>query len=170
MELHISSNDFDYITSIFEEAKARVPQVEGYCSINGTNALGKREYKVFVSKEDLTEAFKTPVTFGQMIDIMKQWPVGQRIYFQREDWQGTPEAVFLDGYYSKIPYISKCYMCPVSDDYYVDEDTGTTIDDIPYIPSFEDMIHKGWYVYNYKKEKKYMEDDGDMVDYGGYSM
>ena len=55
-------------------------------------------------------------------------------------------------------------------DYYVDEDTGTTIDDIPYIPSFEDMFHKGWYVYNYKKDKKYMEDDGDMVDYGGYSM
>ncbi|WP_022778284.1 hypothetical protein [Butyrivibrio sp. AE3009] len=188
MELHISSNDFDFITDIFEEAYERMEDVKGYCSLNGTTKEGEHYFGVNVEGKDFSKEMRTPVSFGQMLDMMKY--VGPNtIYFKRDDWEGNHEAVFLDNLCG-VHIISKCFLSDVCQgDGWVNVHTKLYTESIPYIPNYEDMFEHGWYVYKIKnhvvtQDDMYKEgddfddledfeeldnEDDEMVDFGGYS-
>lgn len=173
MELHISSNDFDYITDIFEIAHENLNYMKGYCSIKGTDKKGENHFSVFVNGKEFSDKMKRPVSFGEMLDIMKH-AGPNTMFFQREDWQGTPQAVFFDDRLGN-QIISKGIMQPVPGGDYVDYDTGLYQQEIPYIPNYEDFFSWGWCIYKIKNnvveepDDDFDEDDDDMVDYGGYS-
>ena len=190
MELHISSNDFEFITDIFEEAYERMEDVKGYCSLNGINKEGERYFGVNAEGKDFSKEMRTPVSFGQMLDMMKY--VGPNtIYFKRDDWEGNHEAVFLDSI-SGINLISKCFLSDVCQgDDWVNAYTNLYAGSIPFIPSYEDMFEHGWFIYkiqnhvvtqndmyegwdddsdeDYEEYEDFGDEDDEMVDYGGYS-
>lgn len=189
MELHISSNDFDFITDIFEEAYERMEDVRGYCSLSGTNKEGKHYFGVNVEGKDFSKKMRIPVSFGQMLDMMKH--VGPNtIYFKRDDWEGNHEAVFMDDFCG-VHIISKSFFSDICQgEGWVDAYTKLYTESIPYIPNYEDMFEHGWYIYKIKNHvvtqddmykecddddevfenhEEYEGGDDEMVDYGGYS-
>ena len=175
MELHISSNDFEYITDIYELAHERLDDLKGFCSIKGTKKDGQFNFSVYVNKKDITKAMKIPVSFGEMLDIMMNSPCEHRLYFQREDWQGTPKAIFMDSGFGGNYYISMCNGLSVSGGDSIDPETGIYYSFAPYIPTYEDFFDKGWCLYKVHSQKlidaedDFGDDEGEMVDYGGFS-
>ena len=59
------------------------------------NLKNQYEYKVFHGKDNITDKFPKRVTFGEMLNMMRQ-SNAQSLYFQREDWRGTHNFISLN--------------------------------------------------------------------------
>ena len=148
MELHISSDDATYITRVYEFAEDNIDTVDGYVSLNGIDRNGKHQHIVQVDRSDIGEQFPKRLTFGQMLDMMKQAGFHD-VYFQREDWRGTHNCVALNNSNVGELYIDIYY----EDDRYAKgyevkyEDGEVPIDCHPFIPTYADMFIHSWIIY-----------------------
>ena len=148
MELHISTDDATYLTSVYEFAEDNIDTVDGYISLNGIDRNGKHQHIVQVNRSSVGEQFPKRLTFGQMLDMMKQAGM-EEVYFQREDWRGTHNCVALNNSNVGELYIDIYY----EDDRYAKgyemkyEDGEVPIDCHPFIPTYADMFIHSWIVY-----------------------
>ena len=148
MELHISTDDATYLTSVYEFAEDNIDTVDGYISLNGIDRNGKHKHIVQVDRSSVGEQFPKRLTFGQMLDMMKQ-AGNEEIYFQREDWRGTHNCVALNNsnvgeLYIDIYYEDNRYAQGYEMKY---EDGEVPIDVHPFIPTYADMFIHSWIVY-----------------------
>lgn len=148
MELHISSDDATYITSVYEFAEDNIDTVDGYVMLNGTDRNGRHHQIVNVDRSDVGEQFPKRLTFGQMLDMMKQAGT-EEIYFQREDWRGTHNCLALNNsnvgeLYIDIYYEDNRYAKGYEMKY---QDGEVPIDCHPFIPTYADMFIHSWVVY-----------------------
>lgn len=149
MELHISSDDATFITGIYDYADDSLGSLDGYASVCGYDSNMKMQHKVIIDRSDVGDKFPKRMTFGQMLDMMKQAGT-TKIYFQREDWRGTHRCIALNNSNVKSLYIDEYY-----EETRVDKSSkpigvrknGVPFDKRPYIPSYEDMFTHSWIVY-----------------------
>ena len=153
MEVHISSDDRNFITNICNDVKDRLTDLRGYACFSGYNLKNQYEYKIFKGTDDLTEKFPKRITFGEMINLMFQ-SKGLRLYFQREDWRNTHNCIAMNNsqvseLYLEIFYEDNRYAKGHEQKY---EPNEIPIDSHPYIPTYDDMFRYSWVVYgdNYK--------------------
>ena len=57
MEVHISSDDRNFITNVCNAVADRLTKLKGYACVSGYNLKNQYEYKVFKGTDDLTEKF-----------------------------------------------------------------------------------------------------------------
>ena len=149
MELHISSDDATYITSVYEFAEDNLDTVDGYVSLYGTDRNGKLQHIVKVDRSNVGEQFPKRLTFGQMLDMMKQ-AGSTKVYFHREDWRDTHRCIALNNTNVKALYIDEYYeetrVDKASNPIKV-RNNGVPFDKRPYIPNYEDMFAHSWIVY-----------------------
>ena len=149
MELHISTDDATYLTSVYEFAEDNIDIVDGYVSLNGIDRNGKHQHIVQVNRSSVGEQFPKRLTFGQMLDMMKQ-AGSTKVYFQREDWRDTHRCIALNNTNVKALYIDEYYeetrVDKASNPIKV-RNNGVPFDKRPYIPNYEDMFAHSWIVY-----------------------
>ena len=153
MELHISSDDMSYITDVYNYAEDNLDRVDGYVSLSGYDINGNLQHHVNINHSDIGSQFPKHVTFGQMLDMMRQ--AGKtELYFQREDWRNTHNCITLNKdkageMYLEIFYEDNRYTKGQEQHYEVNE---IPLDSHPYIPTYSDMFRYSWVVYgdNYK--------------------
>ena len=148
MELHISTDDATYATSVYEFAEDNLDTVDGYVSLYGTDRNGKFQHIVKVDRSDVGNQFPKRFTFGQMLDMMKQAGT-EEVYFQREDWRGTHNCIALNNsnvgeLYIDIYYEDNRYAQGYEIKY---QDGEVPIDCHPFIPTYADMFIHSWVVY-----------------------
>lgn len=154
MELHVSSDDATFMTSVYEYVEDSLETVDGYVSLCGVDRNGKLQHKVMIDRTDVGSQFPKRLTFGQMLDMMKQ-AGKEKIYFQREDWRNTHQCVALNNFKPKNLYIDLYY-----ENDRLDKDSkplgvnrnGIPFDAHPFIPSYEDMFVYSWIVYKHDKK------------------
>lgn len=149
MELHISSDDVNYMTDLYEYAEDGLDTVDGYVSINGRDRNGKLNHIVQINRSSIGNQFPKRVTFGQMLDMLKS--VGSdELYFQREDWRGkTHNCVALNKQNSSELFLEIYYEDERYNKDYKPKYRGFEIpmDSHPYIPTYADMFQHSWVVY-----------------------
>jgi hypothetical protein len=165
MELHISSDNANYMVDMFNYATSNLEEVDGYVSVCGEDMNRQLQHIVQVNRSSIGDKFPKRVTFGQMLDMMKQAGTTQ-IYFQREDWRNThrcvalnnrePKNLFLDEYYenTKLTKDSK----PLGVNKY-----GIPFNKHPFIPTYEDMLMCSWIVYGENQTYKRGDEDEEEV-------
>ena len=163
MELHISTDDATYATSVYEFAEDNLDTVDGYVSLCGFDRNGNLQHIVNVNRSYVGNQFPKRLTFGQMLDMMKQ--AGRtKIYFQREDWRNTHRMVALNNQDIKSLFIDEYY-----ENTNLDKDSkplgvrsnGVPFNKRPYIPSYADMFTHSWIVYD---DKAGDNDEKESVD------
>lgn len=156
MEVHISSDDRNFITNICNDVKDRLTDLRGYACFSGYNLKNQYEYKVFKGTDDLTEKFPKRITFGEMINLMFQ-SKGLRLYFQREDWRGTHNFIALNDSDGRNLFIEKYYEDSryKKGDQYFDEHGIPIRDAIPYVPTYNDMFIHSWIMCEFKERDSY---------------
>ena len=150
MELHISSDDATFITDIFDYADDSLNSLDGYASVCGYDSNMEMQHRVVINRSDVGERFPKRMTFGQMLDMMKQ-AGSTKIYFQREDWRGTHRCIALNNTNVKSLYIDEYYeetRVDKSSNPVKVRKSGVPFDKRPYIPSYEDMFTHSWVVYS----------------------
>ena len=163
MELHISSDDATFITNIFDYADDSLDSLDGYASVCGYDSNMDMQHKVIINRSDIGNQFPKRMTFGQMLDMMKQAGT-TKVYFQREDWRGTHRCIALNNSNVKSLYIDEYY-----EETRVDKSSkpigvrknGVPFDKRPYIPSYEDMFTHSWIVYVSQGATVIYKDGGD---------
>ena len=159
MELHISTDDATFATSVYEFAEDNLDTVDGYVSLYGVDRNGKLQHKIQIHRSNVGNQFPKRLTFGQMLDIMKQAGT-DTIYFQREDWRGTHNCIALNNgnvseLYLEIFYEDNRYAKDFKPKYAENE---VPMDSHPYIPTYADMLIHSWIVYG---DKNHLEDYND---------
>ena len=161
MELHISSDNANYMVDLFNHVTSNLDEVDGYVSICGEDMNRELQHIVQVNRSDIGEKFPKRVTFGQMLDMMKH--AGDcKIYFQREDWRNTHRCVALNNKEPKNLFIDEYY-----EDTRLSKDSeplgvnkyGIPYDKHPFIPTYEDMLIHSWIVYS--ENHTYKKGEGD---------
>lgn len=161
MELHISTDDATFATSVYEFAEDNLDTVDGYVSLYGTDRNGKLQHKVQIHRSHVGNQFPKRLTFGQMLDIMKQAGT-DTVYFQREDWRNTHNCLALNNsniseLYLEIFYEDNRYAKGYKPKY---ESNEVPMDSHPYIPTYADMFIHSWIVYG-DKDNRYTEEYND---------
>ena len=163
MELHISSDDANFITNIYEYADNEIESLDGYASIYGYNMNMELQHKVIVNRTEVGKKFPKRVTFGQMLDMMKQAGTS-KLYFQREDWRDTHHCIALNNFDIKALYIDEYYentnLTKDSKPLGVKQN-GVPFNKRPYIPSYMDMFAYSWIVYYSEDAKTYIKGNED---------
>ena len=164
MEVHISSNDNNFVTNICNDIRDRLSDLKGYACFSGYNFNCPYEYKVFKSKDDISSQFPKFITFGDMINLMKQ-SKGLKLYFQREDWRGTHNFISLNDSDGRNIYIEQFYEDKRyrNGDQFFDENGIPISDSKPYIPSYDDMFIHSWILCDFEKREQYEKEEE--VDY-----
>jgi hypothetical protein len=161
MELHISSDDMSYITDIYSYAEDNIDNVDGYVSLYGYDMNGELHHRVNINRSEVGNQFPKQITFGQMLDIMKQ--AGRNtVYFQREDWRNTHNCIAMNNsqvseLYLEIFYEDNRYAKGHEQTY---EPNEVPIDSHPYIPTYDDMFKYSWVVYG----DNYKSNDGEVYE------
>ena len=159
MEVHISSDDRNFVASICNDITDRLQELKGYACYSGYNLTNQYEYKVFQGKDDLTEKFPKRVTFGEMLNIMRQ-SKGLTLYFQREDWRGTHNFIALNDSDGRNLYLEQYYEDRRYKDgeQYFDEHGIPLRDCIPYVPTYDDMFIHSWIMCDFRERDKHEEE------------
>ena len=160
MEVHISSDDRNFIANICSDINDRLTTLKGYACYSGYNLKNQYEYKVFQGKDDLTEKFPKRITFGEMLNLMKQ-SKGLTLYFQREDWRGTHNFISLNDTDSRNLYLEYYYEDKRynNNDQYFDEFGIPIRDCIPYIPTYDDMFIHSWILCDFSERDKHEKEE-----------
>lgn len=149
MELHISSDDPTFITGVFDYADDSLDSLDGYASVCGYDTNMNMQHRVVINRSEVGERFPKRMTFGQMLDMMKQ-AGSTKVYFQREDWRDTHRCIALNNTNVKALYIDEYYeetrVDKASNPIKV-RNNGVPFDKRPYIPNYEDMFAHSWVVY-----------------------
>lgn len=156
MELHISSDDNNFVCNVCADMKERLSNLRGYACISGYNPNNEYEYKVFHGTDDITSKFPKRITFGDMLNLMKQ-SKGVTLYFQREDWRGTHNFISIDdtdGRNLSIAYYHEDNRYKDGEQYF-DENGIPIIDVIPYVPSYDDMFVHSWVICDFGLRENY---------------
>ena len=162
MEVHVSSDDRNFVANICSDITDRLKDLRGIACISGYNLSNQYEYKIFEGKDDITNKFPKRITFGEMINLMRQFKSG-KLYFQREDWRGTHNYISLDDSDGRNLYIEQYY----EDDRYKDgqqyfDECGIPLRDCkPYIPTYDDMFIHSWIICDFNGDTSYEEEDFD---------
>ena len=151
MELHISSDDATFVANVCSDIEERVGTLKGYASISGYNLKNPYEFKVFKGQYDISDRFPKRMTFGDMINMMKN--AHGKFYFQREDWRNTHNFISLNNSDGRNLYIEQYYEDSryKDGDQYFDENGIPLVDSKPYIPTYDDMFIHSWIVCDFDK-------------------
>ena len=150
MEIHVSSNDRNFVYNTCQAINENLKDLNGYACCVGCDAKNEHAYKVYISDKDVTDNFKKRITFGEMLDIMME-SRGAKLYFQREDWIGTHNFVSLNNKNGRNMYLEIFHEDNRYDQYF--DDFGIPIiDSIPYIPTYDDMLIHSWILYDTFRE------------------
>ncbi len=160
MEMHVSTDDFNYISKLYEEAKSSIEDVEGYACIYGVNCQGLRDRK-YVYKGEESSIIPEKMSFGAMVDLMNNEGADHLLVFQREDWIGTDIVLTLHSAMG-MKYLEKHYYSEMDSDYSKDSTVyKLPTHRIPYTPSAEDLFYYMWTLKQCNNLISYIEDNDD---------
>lgn len=163
MEIHISTDDRNFATNICKDIEDRLIELRGYASISGYNIKNEYEYKVFHGKDDITDKFPKRITFGEMLNMMRQ-SNAQSLYFQREDWRGTHNFLSMNQSNGANLYIEYLHEDSRQPNQYFDEDGVPLADSIPYIPTYDDMFVHNWILCDFSERANYEKKETNICD------